>query len=129
MHGTGTSVEYQNLTSEGYPAPGLSRGVVRYGREYMNTRTARNTWYDIFQLIRPLAVDWLRNTWGNVNEFDRPVYDVLQRDRQVSHTIGWATSRRMSQPKVEWRQEILYCLPLVYFIYLLNCASLPNIIQ
>ena len=88
---TGTSGEYQNLTSEETPAPGLSRGVVRYGRDYMNTRPARNSWYDRLQLIRPLAMEWLRNAWGNVDEFGRHVYDVVQRVRHVFvpyHKLG-----------------------------------------
>ena len=80
---TGTSVTYQNLTSEGNPVPGRSRGVVRYRGDYMNTRPARNSWYDRLQLIRPLAMEWLRNAWGNVDEFGRHVYDVMQRVRHV----------------------------------------------
>jgi hypothetical protein len=98
----------------------------------MNTRTARNTWHDIFQLIRPLAVDWLRNTWGNVNEFGRPVYDVLQRDRHVLHTtsftydrLGNFTEDESAESRMEARNIILPSLRL-FFIY---CASLPNIIQ
>ncbi|CAB4019964.1 Hypothetical predicted protein [Paramuricea clavata] len=79
----GTSAEYENLTSEGEPAPGRSRGVVRYPRDYMNTRPARNSWYDRLQLIRPLAMEWLRNAWGNVDEFGRHIYDVMQRVRHV----------------------------------------------
>jgi hypothetical protein len=88
---TGTSGEYQNLTSEEEPVPGLSRGVVRYGRDYMNTRPARNSGYDKLQLIRPLAMEWLRNAWGNVDEFGRHVYDVVQRVRHVFvpyHKLG-----------------------------------------
>ena len=49
----------------------------------MNTRPARNSWYDRLQLIRPLAMEWLRNAWGNVDEFGRHVYDVMQRVRHV----------------------------------------------
>ncbi|CAB3998077.1 Hypothetical predicted protein [Paramuricea clavata] len=75
--------KYGNTTSEGEPVPGLSRGVVRYPRDYMNTRPARNSWYDRLQLLRPLAMDWLRNAWGNVDEFGRHVYDVMQRVRHV----------------------------------------------
>ena len=88
---TGTSGEYQNLTSEEEPVPGLSRGVVRYRRDYMNTRPARNSGYDKLQLIRPLAMEWLRNAWGNVDEFGRHVYDVVQRVRHVFvpyHKLG-----------------------------------------
>ncbi len=80
---TGTNAEYQNLTSEGNPTPGLSRGVVCYRRDYMNTRSARNSSYDRLQLIRPIAIAWLRNTWGNVDEFGRHIYDVMQRVRHV----------------------------------------------
>ncbi|CAB4020157.1 Hypothetical predicted protein [Paramuricea clavata] len=79
---TGTSVQYENLTADGDPVPGLSRGVVLY-RDYMNTRPARNSWYDRLQLIRPLAMEWLRNAWGNVDNFGRHVYDVMQRVRHV----------------------------------------------
>ena len=28
-------------------------------------------------------MQWLRNTWGNVDEFGRHVYDVMQRVRHV----------------------------------------------
>jgi hypothetical protein len=75
--------KYGNMTSDGEPVPGLSLGVVRYQRDYMNTRPARNSWYDRLQLIRPLAMEWLRNAWGNVDEFGRHVYDVMQRVRHV----------------------------------------------
>jgi hypothetical protein len=77
---TGTSVQYENLTADGDLVPGISRGVVRYRRDYMNTR---NSWYDRLQLIRPLAMEWLRNAWGNVDEFGRHVYDVMQRVRHA----------------------------------------------
>ena len=77
---SGTSAEYENLTSEGEPVPGLSRGVVCYRGDYVNTR---NSWYDRLQLIRPFAMEWLRNAWGNVDEFGRHVYDVMQRVRHV----------------------------------------------
>jgi hypothetical protein len=79
----GSGAEYENLTSEGEPAPGFSRGVVRYGRDYMNTRPARNSWYDRLQLTRPFAMEWPRNAWGNVDEFGRHVYDVMERVRHV----------------------------------------------
>jgi hypothetical protein len=75
--------QYGNMTSDGEPVPGLSRGVVPYQRDYVTTRPARNSWYDRLQLIRPLAMDWLRNAWGNVDEFGRHVYDVMQRVRHV----------------------------------------------
>ena len=80
---TGTCAEYGNVTSHGEPAPGFSRGVVRYRRDYMNTGPARNSWYARLQLIRPFAMEWLRNAWGNVDEFGRHVYDVMQRARHV----------------------------------------------
>ncbi|CAB4004558.1 coadhesin-like isoform X2 [Paramuricea clavata] len=80
---TSTSADYGNVASGGEPVPGLSRGIVRYGRDYMNTRPARSSWYDRLQLIRPLAMEWLRNAWGNVDEFGRHVYDVMQRVRHV----------------------------------------------
>ena len=80
---TGTNAEYQNLTREGNPIPGLSRGVVCHRRDYMNTRPARNSWYDRLQLIRPIAIAWLRNAWGNVDEFGRHIYDVMQRVQHV----------------------------------------------
>jgi hypothetical protein len=82
-HEPGTSTEYENVPSEAKPVPGLSRGVVPYQRDYMNTRPARNSWYDRLRLIRPLAMGWLRNAWGNVDEFGRHVYDVMQRVRHV----------------------------------------------
>jgi hypothetical protein len=40
-------------------------------------------WYSRLQLIRPLATEWLRNAWGNVDEFGHHVYDVMQRVRHV----------------------------------------------
>jgi hypothetical protein len=76
----GTSAIYENLTNEGEPVPGLSRGVVCYRGDYVN---ARNSGYDRLQLIRPLAMEWLRNAWGNVDEFGRHVYDDMQRVRHV----------------------------------------------
>ena len=79
----GTCAEYGNVTSDGEPAPGLSRGVVCSERNYMNTRPARNSWYDRLQLIRPLAMEWLLNAWGNVDEFGHHVYDVMERVRHV----------------------------------------------
>ena len=79
----GTSAKYGNVTNEGEPVPGLSRGVVPYPRDYMNGRPTRNSGYDRLQLIRPLAMEWLRNAWGNVDEFGRHVYDVMQRVRHV----------------------------------------------
>jgi hypothetical protein len=80
---SGTSSNYENMTSEGQPVPGLSRGVVRFQRDYVNTRPARNSWYDRLQLIRPFAMEWLRNAWGNVDEFGRHVYDVMSSVRHV----------------------------------------------
>jgi hypothetical protein len=80
---SGTSADYENLTSEGEPVPSPSCGMVPYPRYYMNTRPVRNSWYDRLQLIRPFAMEWLRNAWGNVDEFGRHVYDVMQRVRQV----------------------------------------------
>ena len=80
---TGTSERYENLTSDGDPIPALSRGVVSYKRDYMNTRPGRNSRYDRLQLIQPLAMDWLRNAWGNVDQFGRHIYDVMQRIRHV----------------------------------------------
>ena len=88
---SGTSAEYENVLIEGKPVPGLSRGVVPYQRDYVTTRPARNSWYDKLQLIRPFAMEWLRNAWGNVDEFGRHVYDVMQRVRHVFvpyHKLG-----------------------------------------
>ncbi|CAB3998074.1 Hypothetical predicted protein [Paramuricea clavata] len=79
----GTSAEYENVPSESKPVPGLTRGVVRYQRDYMTTRPARNLWYDRLQLIRAFAMEWLRNAWGNVDELGRHVYDVMERVRHV----------------------------------------------
>jgi hypothetical protein len=59
----------------------------------MNTRTARNSWYDRLQLIRPFAIDWLRNAWGKVNELGFPVHDVMQRDRHILHTTSFTYDR------------------------------------
>jgi hypothetical protein len=60
----------------------------------MNTR---NSWYDRLQLIRPLAMEWLRNAWGECWRVWPP---CLWRDatrqtctfsiRQVGqHNAGW----------------------------------------
>ncbi len=81
---TGSSVAYQNLTSEGNCEPGFSRGVVHYERDYVNTRPVRKSWYNKVQLIRPLTNEWLRNSWGNVDEFGRHVYDSMKR---VLHVV------------------------------------------
>lgn len=84
---TGSSQEicsrYQNLTNEGYPVPGLSRGVVDYRRDYMNTRSVQNSWYNKLRLIQPLTNEWLRNSWGDVEEFGRNVYDSMKRARHL----------------------------------------------
>jgi hypothetical protein len=80
---TGTSATYQNLTSDGNPIPGFARGVVAYRRDYTNTRPAGSSWYDRLQLIRPSALEWLRNAWGNIDQFGRHVYDVMQRAQNV----------------------------------------------
>ena len=72
---TGTGVVYQNLTR--------SRGVVNHEGDYVNTGPWRSSWYDRLQLFRPLAIDWLRNAWGNVDEDGHHVYDVMQRVRQI----------------------------------------------
>ena len=79
-----TGTTYENLTSDGNPIPGFSRGVAHYRRDYINTRSAQNSWYDKLQLIRPLAMEWLRNTWGNIDQFGRHVYDVMQHTQHVS---------------------------------------------
>ena len=75
--------EYQNMTNEGDPVSS-SRGVVNHGNDYMNTRPSRSSWYDKRQSFRPLAVDWLRNAWGDVDSSGNHAYDVLQHNaRQV----------------------------------------------
>ena len=80
---TGTGVVYQNLTVDGNPTPGPVRGVVDNEGDYVNTRPSRSSWYDSLQLFRPLAIDWLRNAWGNVDENGHHVYDVMQRVKQI----------------------------------------------
>ncbi|XP_028397378.1 uncharacterized protein LOC114521159 [Dendronephthya gigantea] len=80
---TGTGVVYQNLTTDGDPIPGHSRGVVSHEGDYVNTGPSRSSWYDRLQFLRPLAIDWLRNAQGDVDEDGHHVYDVIQRDRQV----------------------------------------------
>ncbi|XP_028409307.1 SCO-spondin-like [Dendronephthya gigantea] len=75
--------EYQNMTSEGDSALN-SRGVVSHRNDYVNTRPSRISWYDKLQSFRPLAVDWLRNAWGDVDSSGRHAYDVMQHNaRQV----------------------------------------------
>ncbi|XP_028418725.1 uncharacterized protein LOC114544239, partial [Dendronephthya gigantea] len=71
--------EYGNLTPGGNPIPQHSRGVVLWRRDYINTHSSQSSWYDRLQLFPPLAVDWLRNAWGNVDESGHHVYDVLGR--------------------------------------------------
>ena len=78
----GASANYQNLTAEGNPVPGLSRGVALHRSNYINTRPTA-FWYNKLQLIRPLAMQWLRNAWGNVDQSGRHTYDVMQRDEHV----------------------------------------------
>ncbi|XP_028418130.1 uncharacterized protein LOC114543270 [Dendronephthya gigantea] len=74
---------YENLTIVGNPAPGLSRGVVDHRNYYANT-LSRSSLYGKLQVFRPMAVAWLRNAWGNVDEFGNHIYDVMQCDvRQV----------------------------------------------
>ncbi|XP_028399068.1 mucin-like protein [Dendronephthya gigantea] len=75
----GTIPNYGNLTSEGKPAPCLSRGIVPYKSDYINTRPSQRSWYDRLQVFRPITVEWLRNAWGNVDVFGNNVYDVMQR--------------------------------------------------
>ena len=73
---TGSPNEYENTLSDGTPVPAQTRGIVPYERDYKNTSLS---WYDKLQTIRPLAIDWLRNTWGNIDEFGRHVYDTIKR--------------------------------------------------
>ena len=79
----GTGVVYQNLIADGDPIPGHSRGIVNREGDYVNRGPPRSSWYDRLQLFRPLAIDWLRNAWGNVDEDAHRVYDVMQRVRQI----------------------------------------------
>lgn len=74
----GTNARYQNLTTEGNPIPSLSRGIVPHRADYVNAHASRRSWYDRLHIIKPLAIEWLRNAWGNVDEFGRQVYDTLQ---------------------------------------------------
>ncbi|XP_028414630.1 uncharacterized protein LOC114537738 [Dendronephthya gigantea] len=80
---TGTGVFYQNLTTDGDPIPGHSRGVVNHEGDYVNTGLSQSSWYDRLQFLRPLAIGWLRNAWGNVDEDGHHVYDGMQRVRQI----------------------------------------------
>ncbi|XP_028418128.1 A disintegrin and metalloproteinase with thrombospondin motifs adt-1-like [Dendronephthya gigantea] len=77
---TGTIVRYENLTADGNPFPGLSRGVASCSGDYVNTRPSRYSRYDRLQLFRSLAAQCLRNVWGSVDEQGGHVYDVLQRN-------------------------------------------------
>ena len=82
LQGNGASANYQNLTGEGNPVPGFSRGVAPHRSNYINTRSTAS-WYNKLQLIRPLAMAWLRNAWGNVDQSGHHTYDVMQRDQHV----------------------------------------------
>ena len=77
-----SAATYQNLTNERKPIPGLTRGVIVHRRDYVNTRPTAS-WYNRLQLIRPLAIEWLRNTWGNVDQFGRHIYDRMRRVQRV----------------------------------------------
>ena len=46
----------------------------------MNTRPSRSSLYDRLQVFRSIAVEWLRNAWGNVDELGHHVYDVMQQN-------------------------------------------------
>ena len=71
------------MTADGDPIPGHLRGVVNHEGNYVNTGPSRSSWYDRLQLFRPLAIDWLRNAWGDVDKNGHHVYDVMQRVRQI----------------------------------------------
>ena len=79
---TGSRIVYQNLKTDGNLIPFNSRGVVNHKGDNVYTGPLRSSWYDRLQLFRPLAVDWLINAWGNVDENGHNVYDVMQRVRQ-----------------------------------------------
>ena len=79
---TRSSIDYQNLTNDGEPLPGRCRGVVNNQHGYVNTGTACKSRYTRLQLFRPIVIDWLRNAWGNVDQFGRHVYDIMQRVRR-----------------------------------------------
>ena len=79
----GTGVVYENLTADGDTIPGHSRGVVNREGDYVNTGPSRSSWYDRLQLFRPLAIDWLQNARGIVDENGYHVYDVMQRVKQI----------------------------------------------
>ena len=53
----GTGAVYQNLTADGDPTPGHSRGVVNHEGVYVNTGPSRSSWYNRLQLFPPLALD------------------------------------------------------------------------
>ena len=79
-HESGSTNDYGNMLSDAVPVPGHSRGIVIYERHYINRR---NSWYDKLRSIRPLAIDWLRNSWGNIDEFGRHVYDAMKRIQHI----------------------------------------------
>ena len=68
------------MLSDGDPDPCHSRGIVSYEKDYINRR---NSWYDKLRSVRSLAIDWLRNSWGNVDEFGRHVYDAMIRIQHI----------------------------------------------
>lgn len=80
---TGSTSDYGNMLSDEIPVPAVSRGILPYKRDYINTRPVGSTWYDKIRSIRPLAIDWLRNSWGNVDEFGHHVYDAMKRIRHI----------------------------------------------
>ena len=53
--------------------------MVNYEHDYVNTSSSCKSRYTKLQRFRPIVIDWLRNVCGNVDQFERHVYDIMQR--------------------------------------------------
>ena len=73
--------DYGNLNDSGEPLPGLCRGIIPYQRPYVNNDTQIRPRYAKLLLFNSIVLDWLRNTWGKVDQLGQHVYDELFRGR------------------------------------------------
>ena len=94
---TGSS-QYQNLSGDGAPIPGITRGIISYQPHYSNSQLLMsNERYSKLQVISAIAINWMRNTWGQVDQLGRHVYDILFFwPKSISH---YDTSRTVALAK------------------------------
>ena len=75
---------YGNLNENGEPLPGVSRGIIPYQQPYLNVPSLnRSPHYSKLQLFSSITLDWLRNTWGEVDELGKHVYNVLSHGMEL----------------------------------------------